>query len=278
MSSLTSPQPKTEEAATSTSKTAKVSSNGNGNSAISFLKKLVKKMPFAMAMDFYRRRFLDSPVFDNSIEPMANLLEDWPRVLVIDNTNSCNAKCVWCPNPDLTNLGVMKMDVYRNIIDDYSSRGGHIRFGTFGEPMLDKTLDQKIEYLRRFSSITGAEVLTNGYFLTGKIIPALLEHSIGLEVSLDELDKETFEDVKKMSYDVVRDNILEFLEANDRSSNPVPVNFRVKTLKTYEETINHELISEWPTTTAQLNSRQLMKILLLIGLANLIKNLFLNLM
>ncbi len=241
MNSVTSPKPKTGDSDTSTQKAVETSANGNGNPAISLLKKWVKKLPFAMAMDFYRRRFLDSPIFDSSVEQMANILEDWPRVLVIDNTNSCNAKCVWCPNPDLTNLGVMKMDVFRHIMDDYASRGGHIRFGTFGEPMLDKTLGQKIEYLRRFSSITGAEVLTNGYFLTGKIIPTLLEHSIGVEVSLDELDKETFEDVKKMSYDVVRDNILEFLEANDRASKSVPVNFRVKTLKTYEETVNHEL-------------------------------------
>jgi MoaA/NifB/PqqE/SkfB family radical SAM enzyme len=241
MNSLTKPKINTEEIKNSGPKAVEISANGNGNPAISLLKKWLKKMPFAMALDFYRRRFLDSPTFDSTIEPMANILEDWPRVLVIDNTNSCNAKCVWCPNPDLTNLGVMKMDVFRHIMDDYSSRGGHIRFGTFGEPMLDKTLGEKIEYLRRFSSITGAEVLTNGYFLTEKITSILLDNSIGVEVSLDELDKETFEDVKKMSYDVVKDNILAFLEANDKAPKPVPVNFRVKTLKTYEETVNHEL-------------------------------------
>ena len=88
MDSLASPQPKTDEDKTSTPKTTEVSTNGNGNSAISFLKKLAKKMPFAMALDFYRRRFLDSPLFDSSVEEMANILEDWPRVLVIDNTNS----------------------------------------------------------------------------------------------------------------------------------------------------------------------------------------------
>ena len=67
----------------------------------------------------------------------------------------------------------------------------------------------------------------------------MIEHSVGVEISLDELDKKTFEDVKKMSYDVVRKNIINFLEANDRA-NPVPVHFRIKTLRTREETENHE--------------------------------------
>lgn len=193
-----------------------------------------------MALDFYRRRIYDSPLFDFSVQPLADKLTAWPQVMVIDNTNSCNAKCVWCPNPDLTNLGVMKMDLYRKIIDDYATRGGRLRFGTFGEPLLDKTFGQKIEYLKRYPSITKAEVLTNAFFLNQKIIPILIENSVGVEISLDELDKETFEDVKKMSYDVVRKNIVDFLEANDRSPNPVPVNFRVKTLKTIAETENHE--------------------------------------
>lgn len=209
-------------------------------STVSYLKKWIKKIPFIMALDFYRRRIYDSPLFDFSVQPLADKLTAWPQVMVIDNTNSCNAKCVWCPNPDLTNLGVMKMDLYRKIIDDYATRGGRLRFGTFGEPLLDKTFGQKIEYLKRYPSITKAEVLTNAFFLNQKIIPILIENSVGVEISLDELDKETFEDVKKMSYDVVRKNIVDFLEANDRSPNPVPVNFRVKTLKTIAETENHE--------------------------------------
>ncbi len=203
-------------------------------------KRWIKKFPFFHALDFYRRKAYDSPLFDGAPKSLAEALSDWPRVLLIDNTNSCNAKCVWCPNPDLENLGVMKMDIYKKIIDDFASKGGRIRFGTFGEPLLDKTFGEKIKYLSQYPSISGSEVLTNAYFLNQKVVPALLEHSVGVEVSLDELDKETFEDVKKMSYDVVRKNILDFLDANEQSRNPVPVNFRIKTLKTVEETENHE--------------------------------------
>ena len=118
----------------------------------------------------------------------------------------------------------MDMDVYRKIIDDFGSRGGVVTFGTFGEPLMDKYVQERIEYLKRYPKIQKAEVLTNGFFLNEKIVPTLLEHGVGVDISLDELDKQTFEDVKKMSFDVVRDNIVDFLEANSKMVKPVAVN------------------------------------------------------
>ncbi len=204
------------------------------------IKNLVKKIPFFQEMDYLRRKIHDSPLFDFSVKELARELEEWPPALLLDVTNRCNAKCVWCPNPDLTDLGAMKMDLYRKIIDDYAVRGGVVHFGTFGEPLMDKTLKEKIEYLQKFPTIKRVEVLTNAFFMNEKIIPTLLEHDVAVDISLDELDRETFEDVKKMSYDVVRQNIIDLLKANDRLHRPVPVNFRIKTLKTMAETLDHE--------------------------------------
>lgn len=204
------------------------------------IKGWVKKIPFFQEMDYLRRKIYDSLLFDFGVKDLATKLAVWPPALLLDVTNRCNAKCVWCPNPDLTDLGAMKMDLYHKIIDDYAVRGGVVHFGTFGEPLLDKTIKEKIEYLQKFPTVQRVEVLTNAFFMNEKIVPTLLEHSVSVDISLDELDKETFEDVKKMSYDVVRKNIIDLLETNDRLDNPVPVNFRIKTLKTMEETLNHE--------------------------------------
>lgn len=204
-------------------------------------KKWIKAVPFFPAMDYFRRKVYDSPLFDGAIRPLASTLEEWPGALLIDITNRCNAKCVWCPNPDLTNVGAMDMGVYRKIIDDFGARGGVVTFGTFGEPLMDKHIRERIERLKRYPKIHKIEVLTNGFFLNNKIVPALLEHGVGVDISLDELDKQTFEDVKKMSFDVVRDNIIGFLEANSKTARPVPVNIRIKTLKTVAETMEQEL-------------------------------------
>mgnify|MGYP000011693167 FL=1 len=221
-----------------------VPANGQRNpnySSKELIKKWIRKTPFFPAMDYFRRKVYDSFLFDGLVRPLAKTLEEWPGALLIDITNRCNAKCVWCPNPDLTHVGAMDMDVYRKIIDDYGSRGGVLTFGTFGEPLMDKHMKERIEYLKRYPKIHKIEVLTNGFFLNDKMVPLLVEHGVGVDISLDELDKQTFEDVKKMSFDVVRNNIVAFLEINSKASRPVPVNIRIKTLKTVEETLAQEL-------------------------------------
>ena len=205
------------------------------------LKNWVKKVPFFSSMDYFRRKVYDSQFFDGSVRGLANTLEEWPGALLIDITNRCNAKCVWCPNPDLTNVGAMDMDVYRKIIDDYGSRGGVLTFGTFGEPLMDKHMKERIEYLKCYPKIHKIEILTNGFFLNENIVPTIIENGVGVDISLDELDKQTFEDVKKMSFDIVRDNIVNFLKANSEATTPVPVNIRIKTMKTVEETLEREL-------------------------------------
>ena len=205
------------------------------------LKNWVKKIPFFSAMDYFRRKVYDSQFFDGSVRTLAKSLEEWPGALLIDITNRCNAKCVWCPNPDLTNVGAMDMDVYRKIIDDYGSRGGVITFGTFGEPLIDKHMKERIEYIKTYPKIHKIEILTNGFFLNENIVPTIIENGVGVDISLDELDKKTFEDVKKMNFDVVRDNIVDFLETNSKATKPVPVNIRIKTMKTVEETLEQEL-------------------------------------
>ncbi|MFQ5444608.1 MAG: radical SAM protein, partial [Nitrospinales bacterium] len=220
------------------------SNNGSLNPGTQLIKRWIKKLPFFWEMDFYRRKIHDSRLFDFSVKPMANILAQWPRALVLDITNRCNAKCSWCPQPELEDLGAMKMSLYHKIIDNYATQGGVIRFGTFGEPLMDKTFAEKIQYLKQYPSIHKIEVVTNAFFLNDKITPVLIEHGVDVEISLDELEKDTFEKIKKMSYDVVRTNVLNFLEQNDRSAKPVRVNFRIKSSLSRENTTDHELLQK----------------------------------
>jgi len=213
----------------------------NSSPCGNIVKKWIKKMPYFHAINYFRRKIYDTSIFDSSIQPLAKTLEEWPGALLIDTTNRCNAKCVWCPNPDLTNVGAMDMVLYRKIIDNYGQRGGVLTFGTFGEPLMDKHIKARIEYLKRYTKIHKIELLTNAFFLNENIIPVILENGVGVDISLDELDKKTFEDVKKMSFDVVRDNIVTFLEMNSQAKQSVPVNIRIKTMKTVEETMKQEL-------------------------------------
>ncbi|MFQ5671485.1 MAG: SPASM domain-containing protein [Nitrospinales bacterium] len=226
------------------SPTATLSKNGGQGPVREMIKGWIKKLPFFLEADYYRRKIYDSPLFDFSVKPLADTLAEWPRALVLDITNRCNAKCSWCPQPQLEDVGAMKMPLYRKIIDDYAVRGGVVHFGTFGEPLMDKTFAEKVRYLKNYPSIQKVEMVTNAFFLNEKIVPTLIENKVNVEISLDELEKETFEEIKKMSYDVVRANILEFLKLNDRSAEPVNVNFRVKSSLSRQHTMAHELFRE----------------------------------
>ena len=83
------------------------------------VRSLIKKLPFFLEMDYIRRRAYESPLFDITVKPLAEKLSEWPRALVLDITNRCNAKCVWCPQPKLENLGAMKMPLFKKIIDNF---------------------------------------------------------------------------------------------------------------------------------------------------------------
>lgn len=204
------------------------------------VKKFLKRAPFFSEINYLRRKVYDSRLFDFTVKTLADKLTDWPRSLVLDITNRCNAKCIWCPNDEITNVGTMDMDLFIKIINNFAGRGGYIYLGTFGEPLMDKMFVKRIEFIRRYRSIQKIQILTNAFFLDENIISLLIDNSVRVEISLDEVDKETFERVKKMSYDVVSRNIINFLEANDRAKNPVQIHFRIKTLKSVKETLDHE--------------------------------------
>ena len=203
-----------------------------------------RNLPFATELDYLRRKALDATVFDFKVKELAKTLETWPKILLIDTTNRCNAKCVWCPNPDLEDLGTMSMELFKRIIDDYATRGGMVHLGTFGEPFMDKTLREKFEHVRRYSSIPRLNVLTNGFFFNDKTIPALLDNRVGVDISLDELDQETFEEVKKMDFEPVRKGILDLLAANESAGDLIPINIRIKTLKTRKDTLENDFYKQ----------------------------------
>ena len=56
------------------------------------LKEWMKKLPFFMEADYLRRKILDSTFFDFRVRSLADSLIDWPRYLLIDNTNRFNAR------------------------------------------------------------------------------------------------------------------------------------------------------------------------------------------
>lgn len=86
----------------------------------------------------------------------------------IEVTTKCNYNCIICPRDQLTrNIEVMSFDLFKYIFDKINSETDQYKTLTFpgmGEPLLDKTLDDKIIYAkkRNFTVL----LLTNGSLLT----------------------------------------------------------------------------------------------------------------
>ena len=86
-----------------------------------------------------------------------------PTVLMIENTNHCNAECVMCPRDTLSRKrGFMDFGLFEKIIKEASSekRKPVTHLHGFGEPLLDKLLPDRIQ-LAKNCGITRTYIVSN---------------------------------------------------------------------------------------------------------------------
>lgn len=83
-------------------------------------------------------------------------------------TTKCNYNCVICPRDKLTrNIETMSFGLFKKLIDkilDETDQYNTLTFPGLGEPLLDKTLNKKIEYAKK--NKLGVLILTNGSLLS----------------------------------------------------------------------------------------------------------------
>jgi hypothetical protein len=104
-----------------------------------------------------------------------------PAVLLIENTNLCNAHCVMCPRETLTRKkGVMTFELFEKIIREVSQNRQKpvVHLHGFGEPLLDALLPERIR-LAKALGIEHTYLVTNASLLfpetAQKIIDAGLD-------------------------------------------------------------------------------------------------------
>lgn len=209
------------------------------------IKKILKQIPFFYQIDFARRRAYESKPLDFRVKKLAKKLETFPRGLIIDTTNRCNAKCVWCPHPASKPVPLEMDDhLFKKIIKDFSSTVGTIKFGNYGEPLLDKDFLGKIQYLRNFKNIIFVDMNTNISLLNKNISKELIKNNINLELSLDELDKNLYKSVKGLDFDKVITNLMDLLHLNNTSKNNIRIIVKIKTLQGYKEIHSNPLLKK----------------------------------
>lgn len=149
--------------------------------------------------------------------PITQLLHPEVRYEVTDH---CNASCIMCPRDEHEHgreHGIMDQAMYEKSIDEVTALGAKMVVLTgFGEPMLDKRLEDKVAYAKQKGLST--YFITNGSALTGKRAANLLEAGLDeMRVSFYGMRKETYNAVMQgLDFQKTRDALLAFLAMRDQ--------------------------------------------------------------
>jgi len=151
------------------------------------------------------------------------LNREFPIGLDIGVTNACNSNCIMCPHHKLKNIGTMNMNLYEKIIDNcVKLKIKYVTLSFFGEPLLDKTLIEKIKYAKErkidVSFYSNASLLNNSW--AQKLIESKLDC---ITISFDGYTKETYEKIRRgLKFDVVKNNILNLIKLKEKigTNNP----------------------------------------------------------
>ena len=133
-----------------------------------------------------------------------------------ETTDHCNATCIMCPRDLHKNgreHGVMNLDSFKRSIDEVVPLGARrIVLTGFGEPLMDRTLDEKIAYAK--SKGLNTYIISNGSLLSRKRSQSLMDAGLDeIRVSFYGMRPETYNAVmEKLDYEKTLGNLLDFLE------------------------------------------------------------------
>jgi len=147
-------------------------------------------------------------------------------MLSIEPTNICNANCTFCAYQYQERpTGVMSMELFRKVVDEYCSCGGGPlgMTPTVGEPFVDPHLLERIAYARARSEITTIGIYSNMIRLDAVGAEQLVESGLdSLTVSASGFDPDMYERIYRSTrYAQMLENVFHFAEVNNAAGRPV---------------------------------------------------------
>jgi MoaA/NifB/PqqE/SkfB family radical SAM enzyme len=138
-----------------------------------------------------------------------------PRLLHVEGTNVCNARCSFCAYGKVeTPKRVMPIDLFRRAVDDFVALGG-VRVSltpVLGDPLIDPLLLERLDVIHMHPSIERVSFHTNGISLHPGIQDRLLRYDrLSITVSWGGFDRDSYKKVMGVDrFDAVRRNVLSF--------------------------------------------------------------------
>jgi len=153
-------------------------------------------------------------------------LSSFPSILMMEPTNYCNLRCPLCPTGNGTiraPRGFMSFDSYKRIIDEVGDYLLNLTLYNFGEPFLNKSLLDMVEYAKKKRIFI--RISTNGHFLDGRekierLVKSGLDHII---IALDAATEDTFQKYrKKGDFKKVVENIKKLVKQKKARKSRTP--------------------------------------------------------
>ena len=137
-------------------------------------------------------------------------MREVPRLVAVETTNTCNARCSFCTNNRLARSRRVMTDLlFEKIVDDCCAFPlDAIEPFLNGEPFTDPKILQRLEHIRTRLPRTRLRLYTNGYALGRSKVDALCGLGIDhLYVSLNSLDPERYRAVMGLDLELTLRNL-----------------------------------------------------------------------
>ncbi len=122
-----------------------------------------------------------------------DILNHFPKYLMVETTNACNARCVMCGVKfEAQNHAVMEGKLFEKIASEITEHADHVEQVALhfrGEPLLDNKLPARVKRLKT-GGIKKVILATNASLLTTAKGTQLLEAGLdGIHLAIDSLKK-----------------------------------------------------------------------------------------
>lgn len=156
-----------------------------------------------------------------------------PKVIHIEVTNYCNARCILCPYPKMKRpKGFMPWHIFTRIVDECAKVEGaglEINLHKDGEPLMDSLLFKRIAHIKSKLKKSRTHFNTNAMLLNEDKTLSILNSPLdSITFSVDGASKETYENIRiGLKYDVIEKNILHFLKMKKEMNKRIHVTMQM---------------------------------------------------
>ncbi len=176
-----------------------------------------------------------------SFRPLAELLPlSTPLSLMVDPSNICNLKCVFCPTGNEALLqevgrvkGTLALALFCQIIDGlaaFPSKLQVLHLYKDGEPLVNKALPEMVAYAKQSGRVERVEITTNGLLLTPERSRQLVEAGLdGVRISIYGLSNAAYLDVTRtpVDFEKIRAHVAALHACKTALNSPLHVHCKI---------------------------------------------------